>query len=543
VGTFCCGSWYIDLNGNGSFDDPNNHDTDAINGDIVFKFGLPGDFPVVGDWDGNGFDEIGVYGRRPDGFRFELDLNGNGTFDSNDASFLFANGGRPVAGDWDGVGEDHVAVFDGKQWFKDDTNAKYTSATAAVPATIIATAARGRPIAADFNADGDDDVGLFQNDVFVLDFNSDDNFQVDESITFGFNTIHQLPVADDWDADGDGNIGLFVKDRNGMFPHEAAEWYLDLGPANRQPIFGENPSPGDGLFQPPPTGIPSEPLVFQDIFYQFGDELSEPVVGNFDPPVGQVDEGVPIERPLLRLDDAATRSAAATPIIVWEQGGTGSDSASIESSRDTDVFKFTPNDSGRIAVDVLRNGSTLNPNLAVYGAGGLVIAKNDNFGGSTDSHVEIDVVAGETYYVQITGSKRTTGNYDVVVDYLLVSDAPGGAEPAPQDSPIVVSTEGARTKGRMDKSGEVDNYAFTPTVDGRLQIETGSASRGPRTTLEVLDSAGNVIASSTERSTARHRQVVVDVIAGQTYTIRVVSTSARRGEYNVVIDHLLDAML
>jgi hypothetical protein len=508
----------------------------------------------VGDWDGNGFEEIGVYGRRPDGFRFELDLNGNGTFDSNDASFLFGNGGRPVAGDWDGVGEDHVAVFDGTQWYKDETNAKYTSATAAVPATIIATAARGRPIAADFNADGDDDVGLFQNDIFEVDFNSDDNFQVDTSITFGFNTTSQLPVADDWDADGDGNIGLFVKDRAGQFPHEAAEWYLDLGPANRQPIFGENPSPGDGLFQPPPTGIPSEPLVFQDIFYQFGDELSEPIVGNFDPPRGAVDDGIPIERPLERLDDSATRDDAATPIIVWEQGGEGEDAAAIASSRDIDVFQFTPRDSGRVAVDVRRSGSTLDPNLAVYSTAGRALAKNNNFGGTTDSHVEMDVVAGTTYYIEITGSKRTTGNYEVLVDYLL-SEPGGNPTPNPTPtpnpnptptpgSPLTVSSTGARTNGRIERSGETDIIVIAPAVDGRLDIRTATLTKKLDITLEVLDSEGTVIGRSaiTKRS-AKNDQVAIDVVAGQQYSIRITPLGSKTGDFAMAIDYLLQSGL
>jgi hypothetical protein len=190
IGTFCCGSWYVDLNGNGTFDDPNNHDTDFTNGDIVFKFGLPSDFPVVGDWNNDGFDEIGVYGRRADGFRFELDLNGNGTFDTNDISFLFnatgpGAGGRPVAGRWNpGQNGDHVAVFNGTTWIVDVDTDAYTVGAPNVAPDVIVTAARGRPIVADFNGDGDDDAGLFQSttNTFVLDLNSDDNFQVDTTI-------------------------------------------------------------------------------------------------------------------------------------------------------------------------------------------------------------------------------------------------------------------------------------------------------------------------------------------------------------------------
>ncbi len=44
----------MDLNGNGTWDD----------GDIWLKMGEKGDQPVVGDWDGDGKDDVGVFGRK-----------------------------------------------------------------------------------------------------------------------------------------------------------------------------------------------------------------------------------------------------------------------------------------------------------------------------------------------------------------------------------------------------------------------------------------------------------------------------------------------
>ena len=42
--------------------------------DEMYTYGQPGDIPVVGDWNGDGKDEIGVY-RSPG--RWYLDYNGN----------------------------------------------------------------------------------------------------------------------------------------------------------------------------------------------------------------------------------------------------------------------------------------------------------------------------------------------------------------------------------------------------------------------------------------------------------------------------------
>ena len=66
--------------------------------DIVATYGIPGDKPVTGDWNGDGIDTIGVY--RIDTFFLR---------DSNDVGFadytftLGLDGDMPIAGDWDGL--------------------------------------------------------------------------------------------------------------------------------------------------------------------------------------------------------------------------------------------------------------------------------------------------------------------------------------------------------------------------------------------------------------------------------------------------------
>lgn len=576
IGTFCCGSWYIDLNGNGQFDDPNNHDTDFTNGDIVYKFGLPADFPVVGDWDGNGFDELGVYGRRgidalhpAAGFYFELDLNGNGALDNvglpgGDVIFRFGNGGRPVAGAWlqnqiiAGSRVDHVAVFAGDTWLVDLTTAPYTP-TSAPASTPFFTTARGRPIAADFNGDGDDDVGLFQSstNTFNLDFVSDDDFQVDSTIVFGFNTPGQLAVAGDWDADGDGNIGLFVRDRNGMFPQEAAEWYLDVGRPFTGPLgptlsnlFGTpgggslTTNPGDGLFQPPPTGglpaQPNLPSVFQDIFAQFGDQLSEPIVGNFDPPSSGAVISNPVVRPEVRPDDSDIVGPDATPIFLWDVSGSTGDSGTISSVRDRDVFRFTATESGRVTIDVRKSGSALDTNLSVYGSNNRRLAANNNFGGKTDSHVQINVVAGQAYYIIVSSSRRTTGDYAVALDYLLGGSSAGSAG-MPQGATRIELGSGKTTvHDRIERPKSQDYFVFTPSVKGRIELKVASGWETIDTAVDVYDSSGRVVASNDNAGPwTTDSQVVFDVAPGESYFVRVRAIGSRTGDYTLTLDDLL----
>ncbi|MFM9116910.1 MAG: hypothetical protein ACKOU6_12210, partial [Planctomycetota bacterium] len=54
IGVYRAGVWYVDTN--------HNHQLDAH--DRVFQLGGPSDTPVVGDWNGDGKDEPGIYGRQ-----------------------------------------------------------------------------------------------------------------------------------------------------------------------------------------------------------------------------------------------------------------------------------------------------------------------------------------------------------------------------------------------------------------------------------------------------------------------------------------------
>jgi CSLREA domain-containing protein len=80
--------------------------------DIRFFFGNPSDIPLSGDWDGDGKDTLSIY--RPSEQRFYIinKLGENeGGLGAADYSFLFGNpGDKPVVGDWDGDGIDEVGL-------------------------------------------------------------------------------------------------------------------------------------------------------------------------------------------------------------------------------------------------------------------------------------------------------------------------------------------------------------------------------------------------------------------------------------------------
>jgi Tol biopolymer transport system component len=80
--------------------------------DIRFFFGNPSDLPLAGDFNGDGCDTLSIY--RPAEQRFYIinKLGKNeGGLGQADYSFVFGNpGDKPVVGDWDGDGIDEVGL-------------------------------------------------------------------------------------------------------------------------------------------------------------------------------------------------------------------------------------------------------------------------------------------------------------------------------------------------------------------------------------------------------------------------------------------------
>ncbi len=83
------------------------------NADVSFFFGNPGDVPIAGDFNADGCDTLSIY--RPANQRFyvinELGEDGGG-LGAADYEFLFGNpGDTPVVGDWDGDGIDEIGLY------------------------------------------------------------------------------------------------------------------------------------------------------------------------------------------------------------------------------------------------------------------------------------------------------------------------------------------------------------------------------------------------------------------------------------------------
>jgi hypothetical protein len=120
------GRWNFDVNGNSTLD--------GCEVDECTTFRTVGELPVVGDWDGTGTQEIGVF--LPKRGSWHLDRNGNGKWDGCKKDRCLgrfgAEGDLPVIGDWDGSGTERIGIFRPStgMWYLDiNGNGKLDSCT------------------------------------------------------------------------------------------------------------------------------------------------------------------------------------------------------------------------------------------------------------------------------------------------------------------------------------------------------------------------------------------------------------------------------
>ncbi len=262
----------------------------ALNADgstsTIATFGVAGARPLAGDFDGDGDDEVAVF---LDGVWF-IDMNGNGVWDEGD---LWASLGdaadQPVAGDWDGDGKADIGIF-GPAWIGD---AKAISAEPGQPDAqnapdgryknvppALADAAIGhrtmkrtesgrlrsdlidhvfrygtdgdRAVVGDWNGDGVATIGVFRDGTWYLDVDGNGRWS-EHDIKIGFGRAGDVPVPGDWNGDGITNLGVYRNgtwyvDSNSNMQIDAHDKVFELGGLHDKPTVGD--FDGDGVDQP-----------------------------------------------------------------------------------------------------------------------------------------------------------------------------------------------------------------------------------------------------------------------------------------------------
>ncbi len=172
--------------------------------DQVERYGEAGDLPVAGDWDGKGIDSLGVYRQGVFHLRTARLADADGNSSGAEITVEFGlPGDLPVVGDWDGDGVDTIGVYRQGQFLLRNSN------RSGPPDIVINFGEAGDlPLAGDWDGDGQATVGVYNRatGLFKLS-NTLKNVLADVVVQWG--GPGYLPVVGDWDGDGSTTIGLY----------------------------------------------------------------------------------------------------------------------------------------------------------------------------------------------------------------------------------------------------------------------------------------------------------------------------------------------
>lgn len=131
---------------------------DAV--DHVFQYGEQADRPVVGDWNGDGIDQVAIF----NGGRWLLDQDGDGRPSATDVPFVFGSSGdQPVAGDFNGDGIDEIGVVRGQWWIIDTDGDRRLTGNDLQIEVPRNGGTKSQPVLADWDGDGKDNPGYYSN--------------------------------------------------------------------------------------------------------------------------------------------------------------------------------------------------------------------------------------------------------------------------------------------------------------------------------------------------------------------------------------------
>ncbi len=244
IALYANGQWFVDLNGNGRWDPE----------DLWLALGTEHDLPVVGDWDGDGKGDVGIFGpmwvedpravmaepglpdvenpptpkpKNPPPSREEA-TNGLRVLQRGavaaprahliDHVFRFgALGDLPVTGDWNGDGITNVGLFRHGTWIL-DTNGN--GRLDAGDSRFQFGQTGDRPLVGDFDGKGSSQIAIYRDDQIIIDSNR--NRRLDEADQVLPMHGRGIPVAGDFDGDGRDEIMLYEPGDTGESAHDGS---------------------------------------------------------------------------------------------------------------------------------------------------------------------------------------------------------------------------------------------------------------------------------------------------------------------------------
>ena len=186
MGVYLDGVWILDYNGNGVWDGPDV--------DKVFTFGSSDFVPIVGDWNHTGWTKIGIHcihnSANSVAGQFLLDYNGNFAWDDTtvDKSVYWSLGNSgeiAVIGDWNGDGNDKIGIYSGGYWVLDYNGNNAWDGSSVDRDVYWSIDSHDIPVVGNWNGQlNSTKIGVYSDGHWMADYNG--NFILDGQTRFAF---------------------------------------------------------------------------------------------------------------------------------------------------------------------------------------------------------------------------------------------------------------------------------------------------------------------------------------------------------------------
>ena len=224
-------------------------------------------------------------------------------------------------------------------------------------------------------------------------------------------------------------------------------------------------------------------------------------------------------------------------------GATGTQTSDCSLNDTLDVWhSFTAIQTGYHTVSLC--GSDFDTTLAVYdGCAGSSIACNDNMC-DTQSEVTPYLTSGQTYSIRIAGKGEKTGDYVIVVSERL-------SQPSNDDCTSAIEVfediaHNGSTIGALGDTGSSCGYyfdfydvwhTFTPTASKDYLLSLCGSDFD--TILSLYDTCDSNDITCNDDSCDKQSEMVVSLVASQTYYLRVSGYDGDMGDYSLYISESL----
>lgn len=163
----------------------------------VLMFGNATDEPVVGDWDGNGAINLGIFRAKKSKFRLQTP--------TGIVKVRFgAPSDRVIAGDWDGNGTDDIGVYRASE------GTFYQRMADGSTATVLLGDVDDLPVSGDWDGNGITDLGVYDQATATFTLRLVDAAAQVLTAPLVLGVPGDLPVTGDWDGNGTTDIGVWT---------------------------------------------------------------------------------------------------------------------------------------------------------------------------------------------------------------------------------------------------------------------------------------------------------------------------------------------